>query len=159
MRDHMIRISNAPDDMTLVNDAYDWFTGEYEIYRKLIDRDNLRGRKILDVSVDIPGLSEHVYAQWAELKAIVDILEIRVIAATQKARKFYTEGYAKSLGVQQVERYADADPGVLALVELVVHIKLVLNKWEGLSKGIERLHHQLRTVAEMRRADLEEATI
>lgn len=153
------KITADPDDLTPVLAAYEHYRAEYESFRQEIDDNRLKGRRVIEVGGRIPGLSEHVYAQWSHIKAIVEVLELRLLAATQKARKFYVDGYPAKLGAHQVESFAKADPHVLAVSELLIRMNLVKDLWEGVSKGAERLHYQIGNIVEMRRGGLEDATL
>lgn len=153
------RLASDPTDLTPVAEAYEHYVAEYERFRAELDERNLRGSKITHVAGRIPGLSEYVYAQWSQIKAIVELMELRVQQATQKARKYYTEGYPKQLNAYQIENWAKSDNEVLTLTELVIQMKLVQDQWEGISKGVERLHHQLRCIVDLRKVGLEDATI
>lgn len=159
MRNWLVLISGRPDDIAIIDEAYVYFSAEYEKARFELRPENLEGRRIREVAAKIPGMAEDVYAHWAELKAIVHFLENRVQAATQKSRKFYLEGYNKTLGANQVENFAKADPEVIKLLDIQIKIELILNKWEGVTKGLASLSYQIKNLTELRVAGFEEATI
>jgi len=150
------RITASPADYTPVLDAYEHFEREYLIIVKELE---VRGKLINDVSGRIPGLSEYVYAQWAEIKAILAYLRLRLETVTQKSRKYYIEAYDRKLAAPQVEHFAKSDKDVIILAELIITLELLLDRWEGVSRGVERLHHQLRLLGELRKGGIEDATI
>ena len=149
-------VANSPDDFTPVAGAIAYFDRLYEENRKHL---NVGGRVIVDVGWKIAGISETVYASWMELKAIGQLIELRKDVAEGKARLRYVEHYNRQLSGPQVEKYARVDPDVVAIEEISIHLKFVTEKWEGLSKGLERLHHNIRMIADMRRAGMDDATI
>jgi len=149
-------VANSPDDFTPVAGAIAHFDRLYEDIRKHF---NVGGKVIIDVGWKIAGLSDTVYASWSELKAIAQLVDLRRDVAEGKARYKYVEHYNRQLSVAQVEKYARVDPDVVAIEEISIHLKFITDKWEGLSKGIERLHHNIRMIADMRRAGMDDATI
>ena len=151
--------ASAQDDFEPVILAYQHFEREYQEFRPQLAVEKLKGQRLIDVGTKIPGLSEWVYSMWAEVNAIIAILEVRHLAAIQKQRKTYTEGYQKALTERQVEHYAKSHDEVLAILELTAHMKYVRDLWEGLSRGVERLHYQIATIRDLRKASIEDTTI
>lgn len=150
------QIAQNPDDFSFVGDAILYFDSIYDDYRKKLD---VKGKILINVGAEIPDLTEKIASIWSEIKSIYDIIELKKIAAIGKARKKYIEHYNRTLSASQVEKYAEVDPEVLSISEILIEIEFLRYKWEGLSKGVERLHQQLRIITEMRRGGLEEATI
>ena len=156
MNSWLRRITQNPNDLSYVGDAILYYEGLYEDYRKKL---NVKGEVIIKVGAEIPDLTDKVYAFWSEIKAIFEIVELRKETAVGKARKHYIEHYNRTLTSYQVENYAKVDSEAIAFSELLIEIDFIKNKWEGLSKGIERLHHQIRIISEMRKGGIEDATI
>lgn len=152
------KISTAKD-LTPIVEAYEYYSSEYILISKQLEEKSLKLIKIEDVSTRLVGWSDQAYARWSELKAIVELLDIKILVAVQKARKHYTENYARDLGAQRVEKYADADKEVVDLKELQISMRLILNKWEGISKAVDKLSFQLRLIVDLRKAGIEEATL
>ena len=150
------KISFDPMDFQAVLDAYTYFEDQYEYFRKELD---IKGKNINQVAAKIPGLSEYHYAQMSEVRAIFDNIELEYESVKQKARKFYLENYNRTMTAGQVENYADNNQDVIEMKRIMVQMKFMLNLWEGLSRGIERLHHQVRIISDNRRGGLDDATI
>jgi len=150
-------ITSSPDDFECVADAILHFESEYDVFCKKIA--DAKGAVLVKVASEIPDMTLKVHDRWAELNAIYDVMELRKAALVGQKRKHFIEHYQRTLNSQQVEKYAESDAEVLVVSEVLIEIDFVRSKWEGLSKSLERLHHQLRSIMEMRRAGLEEATI
>ena len=149
----------STDDFLPVIEAYDSLVQEYEEVAPLLAEGKLRGRKLDDVARQIPGLSEWTYARWSDAKAIIELLELREVRALQAARKALTYRNEKALSDRQIELFAKADEAVLDIGEMLVRFRLVLNRWEGVSRGVERLHFQLGNLTTIRKASIEDLTI
>jgi hypothetical protein len=148
--------TSAENDFGAVGDAIEYFDALYEVTNKNL---NVKGKVLIDIGWKLAGLADTVYASWSEIKAICELLELRKNAAIGKARKQYIEHYNRDLSQNQVENYAKVDPAVVEISQIIIHMQFILNKWEGLSKAIERLHYQIRLIGDMRRAGMEDATI
>jgi hypothetical protein len=159
MKNWVEEICSDPDNFGIILEAYEYYSDQYETVRSEIAVEKIRGARIRDVSARMPGLADIVHARWSEITAISDHLEILILSATQKARKFYIEGYNRTLGSHQVSDYAQADPAVIDLKKILLRIVLIQNKWEGLSKGLERLHFQLRNLIELQKAGFDDMRI
>jgi hypothetical protein len=159
MRNWVEEIASEPDNFALVLEAYEYYCDHYEIVSNETKLEHFSGDSVWDISLKTPGLAEHVHARWSEINAISDHLELLILSATQTARKHYIEGYNRVLGSHQVSDYAQADPSVISLRQLLLRIKLIQNKWEGVSKALERLHFQLRNLIELEKAGVRDLRI
>lgn len=146
----------SSDDFEAVARAIEHFESHYEDTRKHLE---IKGKVLVGVSAFIPTLTDTIYVAWSELKAICQILDLRKAAAIGKARKTYIEHYDRNLSATQVENYAKVDPTVIMISEICIQMEYVLDKWEGLSKGLERMSHQVRLIGEMRKAGMDETVI
>lgn len=149
-------VALSPKDFTPVAEAIVHYEALYEEMRGHLD---VKGQFVTEVAAKVAGLTETIYASWSEIKAISQIMELRKLAMIGQARQSLIEHYNRSLSVAQVENYAKVDPETIAVAEILIQVTYVLDKWEGLSKGVERLHHLLRLIGDMRRAGMDDATI
>lgn len=148
--------AGQPIDLGAVSAAVEHFDALYDRTRlELV----VQGRRLSVVAALIPSLTDAIYVAWSELKAIGEVVDLRRLQATGIARKAFIEHYNRELSVAQVENYAKVHPDVVVLAEAQVRVQFVLDKWEGLSKGLERLSHQVKLIGEMRRAGMDDATI
>jgi hypothetical protein len=111
------------------------------------------------VAAEIPDMTMKVHDRWSELNCIYDLLDVRKQAVLGERRRYYGEKYAKELSGVQVERYAESDQKVLDICEVMIDIDLLRRRWEGLSKAVEKLHQQVRIIADLRKAGLDDYTI
>jgi hypothetical protein len=151
------RVIRDPDDLHPVLDAVEYFTEQYEQGTREVDA--LRGERLIEVGMCLPGLSQHRAEQLAELDAIIAYLQIREDAAIGVQRRFYVEHYNRKLTDRMVEKFAETHPDVLALRELCNHVALVRNKFTGLLKRHEYLHYQLSNIARLWAAGKEDALL
>lgn len=143
-------------DPNAVLDVIDYFEKEYLYFQKELD---VKGHQIIAVGAKIPGLSELLYARWSELKCILDYMETMIEEEEQKIRVIVLNTKNRSYTVKQVEDFVGSDQGVLVLRRLKIYLKYTYDKIEGVSRGIERLHHQVRIIADLRKAGLDDSTI
>lgn len=156
MTNWYLKISNASDgDFTPVAEALAWFEKEYQIGREEI---KLQG-KVEDCAKRLPGLVEYYYRHLQELDAILQWFEIKIMQATQKARKGYLEHYNKALNASQVERYAEADPDVIDLKHLYNIVGLMRNQFFGIHKALDTSNYQISNITRLRTAGIEDAVI
>ena len=159
MRNWLEEILQDPSNFTLVLEAAAFYHSEYEKMAKIIHKDSIVGSRLMDLSTSMSGMAEHVHARHSEVQSIVDHLGILETTATQKARKHYIENYNRTLGSHQINDYAKADPAVIKIKEIMLQLTLVMNKWEGVSKGLVLLGYQLHNIVELKKIGLDEIYI
>lgn len=150
------KIMADPEDFSTVADAFEWFEKEYADAQSELD---VRGKRIEDVSKRLPGIVEYRYGQYVEVKAIVDYLETMEIKARGEARKRYVEHYNRALTERQVERYAEADDNVVAIRLIIAQMKMMRDKFEGLTKGYEHMLFQIGHITKLRIAHMEDSIL
>jgi uncharacterized protein YmfQ (DUF2313 family) len=158
-RNWVEEICTDPDDFGLVLEAYDYFCMEYETLRAELSLEKVRGSRLTEMSIKMPSYTDHIQSNWSEIVAISDHLGTLITAATQKARKKYIENYNRELGSHQVKDYAEAEPEVLQIRQILLRIEMIRNKMEGLSKAAERLHFQIGNLIRLKEAGLDEMCI
>lgn len=107
----------------------------------------------------IPGITEHRWAQLQELEAIVIYIDTVVKKAKQRAFKKYFENYNRQLSSRDAQIYADADDDVLNRAEILNQVTFMRNKFLGIYKSIEAKHWQLNNITKLRTAGLEDSYI
>lgn len=149
-------IISEPDNSMHILDAYDYFEHGYEEVKKEL---NVKGANIISVSSRVPGLTEYVYAAIHELKAIHELLSNKEKRIAQDVRENLTKTMNRNLGIQEMNKWVEADESVLAYRELLIRIKLIQDKWTGVLTGLEQLHYQVAKIADLKKLGLDEATI
>jgi hypothetical protein len=151
------KIVSDPRDLTPVLGAIDHFEREYS--EACAEMTTLRGRRLQEVATRLPGIVGYRYAQQTELEDILGLLEIRETALIGQKRRHYLEHYNRALSDRMVERFAEAEPDVVAMKELRNRVAAVRNKYVALSRHHEYLHFQLSNITKLRCHGIEEATL
>jgi hypothetical protein len=151
------KIVSDPHDLDPVIGAIDYF--EHEYHKARAEVSDLRGQRIHDVATRLPGIVGYRFAQQSELEDILGLLEVREMALLGQKRRHYLEHYNRALSDRMVERYAEAEPDVVAMKELRNRVAAVRNKYVALSKHHEYLHFQLSNITKLRCAGVEDATL
>lgn len=139
-----------------VSNAIDHFDSLYNEMRKHLE---VRGLRVVDVAANIAGLAETVAASWSELKAISDILELKLRTIEGIRRSHYHNHYQKALSDRLIELYTKSDPEVIQVSEFITLIDFRVNMWESLSKGVSNLSYNIKLIGDMRQAGMMDATI
>jgi hypothetical protein len=105
----------------------------------------------------LPGLMTYRYGQWTEINKIVDYMKIREKKVLLDAVKRLLKTYNRTLSDRDAEKYASVEDDVIDQRMLTLEMEEVKAKFEGLTKGIEQLHYQIRNIVELRKAGIEEA--
>lgn len=120
---------------------------------------NFDGEKLEIAHKKLPGLMMYYYEQVQELETILEWFEVVHLKAVQKARRFYTEGYARQMSDSQVNKWAEADPAVIDLKFLIVEVSGARNRHLGITKALDQANFQLGHINHLRRAGIEDATL
>lgn len=150
------KIVLEPDNLDHILDACTYFDDQYEIGRNELV---LKGNRIEDISMRLPGLIGWRFAQLQELEAIISLLEIREGRLKTEKRKHFSEHYNRTLTENTAKNYAENDPMVCAFAELRNQVAFVRNKYLALTKQYETLHFQLGYIVKLRVAGIEDATL
>jgi hypothetical protein len=145
------------NDLSPVLGAIDYFEQEYSEACEEVSA--LRGQRLHDVASRLPGIVGYRFAQQSELDDILGLLEIRETALLNQKRRHYLEHYNRALSDRMVDRFAEAEPDVVAMKELRNRVAAVRNKFVALSKHHEYLHFQLSNITKLRCHGIEDATL
>ena len=148
-------IHKNPDKYELVLGAYEHFNNELEQAREEVQ---ISGN-LEQVSASMPGITEWRFQQYQEIEAILELLNIRLRRKRGERFRHYMESYNKQLTTRDAEKYADADPEVLDLSEVINFFALIRNKYSGIIKALEVKGFQLNNITRLRTAGLEDAEI
>lgn len=151
------RIAQAPDDLALVPQAAAHFEDQY--HEACAEAAALEGTRLIAASSKLPGIVGYRYEQYNELKAIIELLEVREVALLGVKRRHYLEHYNRALSDRMVENYTTSDTDIIALRELRGQITRVCRQFEALSRQHEYLHYQLGNIAKLRIAGLDDAIL
>lgn len=143
-------------DQTKLEDALDYYNAQYMDGLNDLKVEN---KTIWEVSKSLSGWTAFRYGQYRELCAIYDYFELECKKILKDKTQNYLEHYNRALSDRMATQYAEADQDVISYRQLLLEIKLVLEKYEGLTKGLSALNYQLSTLARMREAGIEDTTI
>ena len=138
-------------------DAIEHFEGELE-WAKSNDL-NMKGRRLEQISAEVPGVVEQRYNQLQEIEAILEFLNIKLQGIRTEAFRNYLEHNNRALSSRDAGIYADGDSDVADMAMLVNEFALLRNKWIGLHKALEAKNFQINNIVKLRTAGLDDATI
>lgn len=152
------KVTSAGDgDLTPLVAAMAFYSREYEEGVKATRPES--GTRLWEISRALPGHMTFRYEQWQSLNAIHDWLEVREIAMIRKAADDIQRNQARSMTTRDATSLAETSTEVLDMRTLRIEVKLLANKFAGITKGIEFLHYQVGYLTKMREAGIEDATI
>lgn len=155
MSEHYRKIIAKPDDYSKILDAIDYFENEYQQARQEVP---LKGR-IDRCSAELPGIVEYRYAQYMEIESILEHLNIQFKKTKGEKYRYYLEKYNRDLSSRDAEKYAEADEDLLALSEIINHIALIRNKYQGLHQALQIKGFQINNLTKLRTAGMEDAEV
>lgn len=148
-------ITDNPSKMEYIADAYDYYEKEIEESRgELTISGNLE-----QISAMLPGIIEYRFAQYQEVEAILEHLNIRLRRKRAERLRYYLESYNRQLTTRDAEKYADGDSEVLDISEIINFFALIRNKYGGIIKAIESKGFQLNNITRLRTAGMEDAEL
>lgn len=112
---------------------------------------------IVDVQRKLPGLMHMCWELTQEADAIRVFLERRAHVVKMEKFKQLTQQFNRSLSDRTAEKYAEADPKYISILEVIGEVKLRVEKLSGHSKGLDALHWQVRSLIELHKAGKEDA--
>lgn len=134
--------------------------------QQYFDAQLIEARKEVNVSGSLerlaamlPGITEYRFAQFQEVEAILELLNIQLKRKRGEKFRFYLEQYNRTLTTRDAEKYADADPDVLDYSEFVNFFALIRNRYSGIMKGLESKSFQINNIVKLRAAGLDDAEI
>lgn len=146
------KISADRQNQQLIVDAIEFFDNELDEARKEV---NETGR-IESVSARLPGIVEYRYAQWQEVEAILELLNIDLRKIRGARYKHYLESNNRVLSSRDAEKYADADQAVLDISELINFVSFIRNKYIGILKALESKSFTINGIIKIKAAGMEE---
>jgi hypothetical protein len=152
------RVTLAQNDTVLL-EACAYFEREHATAVTEIDLGVLRGRQVVELQKQVPGIVGYRYGQLEELNDIVGYLDIRDTELRGQRRRHYLEHYERTLNPTTVEKYVEADAAVIALQLLRSQVLHVRNKYTALFKQLEMLHFSLISLAKTWAAGVEDAVM
>lgn len=150
-------VSAGDGDLTPLVAAMDYFSKEYEEGVKAVRPE--RETRLWEISRELPGHMVFRYEQWQQLNAIHEWLEVRESAMIRKAADDLQKHYARTLSTRDAITLAETDENVLAMRTIRIEVKMLSNKFAGITKSLEMLHYQINSLIKLREAGIEDATI
>lgn len=147
------RIQANPDDLTIIADCIEHYEREYG---KALPDLKCIGR-IGEASAKLPAQVEKHFSAQKELEVILRIIERRVAKLEGIHHKKYREFYNRDLTARDIDRYIAAEDDVYNLTMLQYRFAALVNKYSGISKGLEIKHYQIGNITRLRAAGLDDA--
>jgi hypothetical protein len=148
------KITADPTNFDALVDALSHFEAEYE--EGLGDL-SMNGKRIWEEAKKLPGFMAYRYAQFREIEAIRDFLDLRIRRLVRDNMKTIWDTYNKTFSERMAEKWAENEDDVIALKDLRNEFHLLMEKFAGLTKGMEQLHFQIGNLVRMREAGIEDA--
>ncbi len=114
---------------------------------------------IADVQRKLPGYMSMYYQLAQEADGIKVFLEEHANVLKMKHFKRFTTAHSRELSDRTAERYAEVEPDYIMLRELIGETNLRKERLTGYTKGLASLDYQIKSVIELRKLGIEDATI
>ena len=135
-----------------LTEAIEYFNKKYEDYSPVIKLD---GNKLSRESAELPYIVSVCHSDWSILEAISEYFDIKLKAAKAKHYKKYLETYARQLSSNDVKNYIEGEQEVVALQAILNEIRLVRNKYVGLTKALESKNWQISNLTKIKSSGLD----
>lgn len=143
-------LDNLPDCM-------DHFYTELEWAKK--NDLSLKGRRLENLSAELPGVVEQRYNQLQEIEAILEYLNVELRKIRSDKFRQFLEKHNRALSSRDAEKYVDGDSDVVNMAVIINEFALLRNQWHGLLKAIETKNFQVNNIVKLRVAGLDDATV
>jgi hypothetical protein len=149
--------SKVLSDLGLLGDMIAYYDGEILEAKKEC---KLRGR-IEQHAADMPSQLEHRFNQLQDIEAVLEHLniELRKIHSQVFHDLFYNIKSARALTARECEKFADGDPKVYTMQEVVNQVALLRNEYLGILKAFENKQWQITNIVKLRAAGLDDAEV
>lgn len=137
--------------------AMNYFSKEYE--EGIVATKPERGTRLWEISRELPGHMTFRYNQYQELNAIHEWLEVREAAMIRNGADALQKHYARTMSTREAMTLAESDKDIVAHRTIRIEVKLMANKFAGITKGLETLHFQIGYLVKLRDGGIEDATI
>ncbi len=107
----------------------------------------------------MPGITEYRFNQLQEVNAILEYLNIQRRKAYKEKYHHFLENYNRQLSATQLDVYVGATPEVVKWDNLINHIALIRNKYNGILKALEQKSFSLSNISRLRVAGLDDAQL
>lgn len=148
------KVSADPNDLGPVVEMLEFFEGQYQDALKDLDVDN---KLIWEMAVKLPGLMSFRYEQWREIFRTHEWLSLHEHKLVKEHTRRYMENYNRTLSERTAEQYALGDDEVITFKTVVIEVKLLMDKFEGITKGLEAMRWQIGNLVKLRDAGIEDA--
>jgi len=146
--------AGAKGDWSVLAEAFEHFHREYEEAKRELRPEG----RIWDAAKMLPYLNVHRYEQWKELEAIHDWIELQALRKYTEKFAAYSEHYkGRAMTENGAKRLAEGDPEHITLKELAREVKLLMEKFAGITKGLDQAHFQIGNLIKLRAAGIEDA--
>lgn len=143
-------LDNLPDCM-------DHFYTELEWAKK--NDLSLKGRRLENLSAELPGVVEQRYNQLQEIEAILEFLNVELRKIRSDKFRQFLEKHNRALSSRDAEKYVDGDSDVVNMAVIINEFALLRNQWIGLMKAIDTKGYQVNNITKLRCAGLDDATV
>lgn len=138
-------------------DCMDHFYTELEWAKK--NDLSLKGRRLENLSAELPGVVEQRYNQLQEIEAILEFLNVELRKIRSDKFRQFLEKHNRALSSRDAEKYVDGDSDVVNMAIIINEFALLRNQWHGLMKAIETKNFQVNNIVKLRVAGLDDATV
>lgn len=148
------KVTADPTDLAPLVDALAHFDKEHEDGLRDL---NMTDKLIWAESKKLPSLMAWRYAQYREIESIFDFLELQIRKMVKDHMQTLFKSYNKALSDRLAEKWAEVEQDVVDLRCIQIEFKLMMEKFAGLTKGMEYLHFQIGNLVKLREAGMEDA--
>jgi hypothetical protein len=149
------KITADPTDFSPIVEMIEHFQSIYEAAQADLA---VRGKRIEEVAMRIPGLVEMRFAQYQELETVLLYLERVEAREIMEKMKLYWKTEPRDLSDNYIRKWAESHEDVITIARIRLEVATVRNNFLSLHKGLETLHYQLGNVTKLRCAGLDDAT-
>lgn len=123
--------------------------------------DNLRlkGKTIQVANRENPTWKSYYDQRKAELKTLVEYLEVQVKRVRGRLYRQYNEKYSRELDHRAIEKYIDNEDAVLRTTEVLLEVKELYEKYQSIVEAFTARGYALNNITKLRVASLEDGEL
>lgn len=157
MKKNWLKIVMSSKDLSEIIDMITFYEEELDEASKEIKI--VPNKSIEAQCASLPGLVQYRFNQWREVNAVLEHLDTRLRNIEIKNYKDLQATSKRSLAQGELKMFARHDTDYVAMAEVVNQVRLLCEKFEGISKALESKSFQLNNITKLKTAGLENSEI
>ena len=148
----MSMVPQLGEDYIKLPDILDQFKTDLEPAKEQVNNDG----KLLETCLSKNSALMHYYDERRiRLHSLVKFFRMEVDRVRGEKYKQYNENYSRSITIQMMNKYIDAEPAYLEIYQILIEIEEVYEDYVSVVDTFKQRHYELTNMTKLRIANLE----